>query len=403
MASYTEKMEDSVFQWGDLDDFAGDYCDLIEAINDENFFRTFGEGLLFFIQRRNPWVSAENAHKYIDECCQNTGVPKSDIVRRDVTLKGWLKGEKRPKKGENSRSSMFALAFALQLTPEETAELFHKVYLDRAFDFRNVHEIVYYFCLNNRKTWEDAKRLISILDSTPYTVTDHTISRTIYIGSKIHPITDEEKLVEYVTSLGHNLDKKNVKSKTTRDDLISIAQKIAEKETKLIARRKWAESVGTKQDELEDDHSILNQYRDCNALSRSHLYEVITGQFVHNKEWSGTRTVFSNACLPNEIRRRFPEAGSFSKKDPTYEELRKVIVLLASYCHWYCVEHPKEYPEAENADFDTYLDWINSYLDDCGFSPMYCGNPYDWLFMYCTLAQSPLNRFRGILAEVLEE
>lgn len=162
MKSYTERMEETLFQqWGpdDSSERNEEYQSLIEFLNSKEVFRTFGDGLLFFLQKRQPSLTAETAIKYLEGLCTETGVSKNDIASIN-TLKSWFKGGPQPKKGEDSRSSMFALAFALQLSPDETAELFHKVYLDCAFDYRNEKEIIYYFCLHNRKSWIDAKRLI---------------------------------------------------------------------------------------------------------------------------------------------------------------------------------------------------------------------------------------------------
>ena len=154
-ASYTQQMENALFeQWDEFDDYNEDYSSLIEKLNSENTFRTFGDGLLFFLQKQNPELIAETAIKYIEKVCQETGVLTKDIASAN-TLSNWFKGGPRPKKGEDSRKSMFALAFALELNPVETAELFHKVYLDRAFDYRNANEVVYYFCLSNKKSFND--------------------------------------------------------------------------------------------------------------------------------------------------------------------------------------------------------------------------------------------------------
>ena len=133
--------------------------------------------------------------------------------------------------------------------------------------------------------------------------------------------------------------------------------------------------------------------------SSSFLYEVITGQSVSGEK--GTKTLFKNSRLPKEIKNRFPEAGTFSKKEPTYEELRKLIILLFSYSYWYKVQYDSEY--AEDNDIEDYISEIDSYLEDSGFSTMYYGNPYDWMFMYCSVSERPLDVFRGLLAIVLEE
>ena len=54
-------------------------------------------------------------------------------------------------------------------------------------------------------------------------------------------------------------------------------------------------------------------------------------------------------------------------------------------------------------DIEDYIEEINVHLNESGFSLMYYGNPYDWMFLYCTLAECPLDAFRGLLAEALAE
>ena len=393
--SYTERMWDALFlQWDELDDYNEDFQSLIESLNNEDFFRTFGDGLLFFLQKRQPDLTAETAIKYIEELCEKAGVSKNDIASAN-TLKSWFKGGPRPKKGEDSRSSMFALAFALQLTPGETAELFHKVYLDRAFDYRREREIIWYFGLQHKKTWTDAKRLLEKAGGLDMLTDDHT-KGTMQIKADIDSLTDEAALLSYIAKHGHNLAKKNVAAKKTVSELTEKSKETVEQETKLIELRKQAETTHKSKDSMYANSPEIEHFRNTDAQSLNHIYEVITNCSVRGAK--GTKTLFKNARLPKEIKNRFPEAITLSKKEPTYEELRKLIILLASYNYWYQVQ-------AENAkvDIDDYIAGINAYLDEGGFSLLYYGNPYDWLFLYCALSDTPLDTFRGILAEVLTE
>lgn len=413
MGNYTDQMSDMLFQqWRSLDDnneSNEEYQGLISSLNSQEFFRTFGEGLLVFLQKRQPTLTAEAVIKYIESLCVENGVSISDIASTN-TLKSWFKGGPRPKKGEDSRLSMFALAFALQLSPDETAELFHKVYLDRAFDYRNEREIVYYFCLQHKKSWSDAKYLIESAESIYMENSDYTV-RTSQIRTDIDVLIDEAALLNYIAKHGHNLAKKNVAAKNVINRLIEKTRETAESETNLIAKRTAAEKEGrlkkvrgdreddsTQDDALYVQNPLLSRFADCNPQSYNYLYEVIVGLDVHNKEWTGTKTLFKNARLPREIRSRFPEAGTLSKKNPTYEELRKLIILLASYNHWYWLQK-----ESKDPDIEVYSDGIDEFLNESGFPPMYCGNPYDWLFLFCTLTDWPLDTFRAILAEVLLE
>ena len=371
---YTQQMENRLYQyWNTFDDYNEDYTELIGLLNSEDSFRSFGDGLLVFLHRSNPELTVETVVKYIVVLCAKTGVSVDDIASTN-TLKSWFKGGPRPKKGENSRKSMFALAFALQLTPNETAELFHKVYLDRAFDYRNTNEIIYYFCLKNKKSWIEAKRLIEAVKLTEPDNNDHT-AYTFQIKADIDSLSDENELISYIQRHTNNLEKKNISAKKNLDALIKSANAIAKEESE--------------QPEFTDN------FRGSNKDSLNFTYEVITSQSVSGAK--GTKTLFKNVRLPKEIKNRFPEATTLSKKEATYEELRKLIVLLFSYTYWYKVQKRNS-----DADIDDYIAQINVYLTDSGFSPIYYGNPFDWMFLYCALNERPLDVFRGVLAEVLE-
>lgn len=375
MSNYTEQMENSLFQqWDAFDDYNEDYTKLIDVLNSEDLFRSFGDGLLLFLQKRKTDLTAESAVKYIDEFCEKTGVSVGDIASTN-TLKSWFKGGPRPKKGEDSRRSMFALAFVLELNPVEAAELFHKVYLDRAFDYRNANEIIYYFCLNNKKSWADAKRLIEAANDFNSERTDHTVY-TSQMKADVDSFTDENELLLYLENHAHNLEKSNVSAKKNLSELIESAKNTAKEEAE---QPEYAET-----------------FRGSDRDSLNFTYEVISSLSVSGDK--GTKTLFKNARLPKEIKNRFPEATTLSKKEPTYEELRKLIILLFSYTYWYKIQWT-----SIDADIDDYIAQINVYLTDSGFSPMYYGNPFDWMFLYCALSERPLDVFRGLLAEVLEE
>ena len=370
---YTEHMEARLFeQWDMFDSADDDYTAVIDFLNEKNVFHSFGDGLLSLMRESNPDLSAENAIKYIENACTEHGVSKSEIGSTN-TLKSWFKGGPRPKKGEDSRNAMFALAFALGLSPEKTAALFHKVYLDRAFDYRNEHELVFYHCLAHSKSWQDAKRLI---DSIP-TTSDVENGETIYtavIKNTVDTLSSEDALLSYISRNKYNFAKNNLSAKESVSKLLDKAHSIAKNESSLP--------------------EYADQYRGSNRDSVSFMYEVITGFSVSGNK--GTTTIFKNARLPKEIKNRFPEAGTFSKKNPTYEELRKMIVLLFSYVYWYhCQENDL------SSDIDNYTEELNAYLGNSGLPLLYYGNPFDWLFLYCNLAERPLDAFREILSEVL--
>ena len=131
-----------------------------------------------------------------------------------------------------------------------------------------------------------------------------------------------------------------------------------------------------------------------NRFSNNFLYEIITGIGVECDK--GTKTVFKNAELPKEIKQRFPEAITFGKEDMTSEEYRKAIVLLFSYYVWYKAEYIQR-----DYGFDDYYYELDDLLDKCNLPNLYFGNPFDWLFLFCSQDESPLYIFREILSKAL--
>ena len=149
-------------------------------------------------------------------------------------------------------------------------------------------------------------------------------------------------------------------------------------------------------DQAGHEEDFIRAWKKEKTASINFIYSVITNLKPSAKR--GTTTVFKNARLPKEIKNRFPEAGSFSEKAPTYESMRKMIIMLFSYDFWYQVQW-----ENEEFELDDYISQLNALLNDCGFSLIYYGNPYDWMFLYCTLSEMPLDTFRDIISEVLNE
>ena len=373
--SYTEQMEDALWQrWSEYDD---DYKLTIEFLNSDDNFRSFGDGLISLMQKKDLSMDTEKAIKHLSACCKKNSVDECEIGSTN-TLKSWFRGGPRPKKGEDSRDSMFALAFALEFTPDETVELFHKVYLDRAFNFRNEKELVYYFCLANKKSWSDAKRLIASIEyaADGYDATVYTD----VIRADIDRFSVENELIDYIKTHRRNMNQNNVSAKKYLEKLLTQAKYLARLEAELP----------------EHDGQFEGAWKSEDTVSVNFMYALITETTPSAKK--GTTTVFKNARLPKEIKSRFPEAGSFSEKEPTYESIRKMIVMLFSYTFWYHVQW-----EHKDFDIEDYIEQLNALLDECGLSPVYYGNPYDWMFLYCSLSETPLDTFREVVAEVLAE
>ena len=318
---YTSNLENEIWNMAEELDENDDCESVIDFLNSKDSFQPFGARLAAFISQKLslPSTDRKTIIAALSEQCKKKGVPLSEIAS-DGTLRNWLEKDKRPKKGIASRHSMFALAFALNLSVDETKDLFHKIYLDRAFNYRDEKEVIYYFCLKNNKSWTDAARLIANADGLSKDYSDHT-QYTQAILSSVDSFQAEQDLLEYICQNGHNFEKNSLTAKTKLEYYLSEAKKCAK-------------------DEIENSHKRdYYQGKWTSNLSNNTLYDIILDRIVPTKneenKTAGTNTIFNNANLPQEIKNRFPEAGTFSKKDMTSEEYRKAIILIFSYWYWY--------------------------------------------------------------------
>ena len=173
--TYTSNLENEIWSLAEELDENEDISIAVGFLNSKEGFQPFGTRLATFIANKLDLAStnSETVRKAIKKKCSENGMELSEIASYN-TLRSWFESDQRPKKGNGSRQSMFALAFAINLSVDETKELFHKIYLDRAFNYRDVQEIIFYFCLKNNKTWADAKRLIAEIDSLAKDYSDIT-------------------------------------------------------------------------------------------------------------------------------------------------------------------------------------------------------------------------------------
>lgn len=373
--TYTSNLENEIWNMAEELDESDDFESVIDFLNSKDSFQPFGARLVTFISEKLSLSSTDSRTiiASLSEQCKENDVPISEIGSPN-TLRNWFEKDKRPKKGMASRHSMFAIAFALNLTVDETKNWFHKIYLDRAFNYRDEKEVVYYFCLKNNKSWTDAARLISDAGDLSKDYSDHT-QYTQAISSSIDSFQAEQDLLEYIRQNGHNFEKNSVTAS-------------------IIFNRYLSEAKSFVKDEISR-YDLEHQNKWINDLSNNTLYEIITGLNITGRK--GTKTVFNNATLPKEIKNRFPEAKTFGEKNLTSEEYRKVIILLFSYGFWYQIQR-------QNIDggIDDYTDELNNILFDCNYSGLYYGNPFDWMFLFCAQSEQPLDLFRELLSEVLE-
>ena len=373
--NYTEQCVNSFWN---SDPDGDDIQHVLDILNSD--FRSFGDALLSIMQAK---VGAQivDPVDHVQKCCKERNVPLAAIASL-ATLRNWFSGKPRPKKGNDSRRKMFALAFALNLTVEETQELFHKAYLDRSFNQRDYHELIYYFCLNHQMSYTTAEALIEQVRIDDSNSSDVTIF-TNQIISDTNKLSEANELLAYICSHSHNFSTQPQSARKIASELKAKA---------ILCAQEYAACLKT---------LMSNPFLSMDTSSDSFLYATITGQRINGHPGkNGTVTLpITNTELPREIKNNFPPVKSLGDNLDSFEEIRKVIILLFSYEFWYKTEkHQLDIDEK----YDQYTAQLDVLLFEANLPPLYYGNPFDWLFMYCTAAQQSLDVFQNVLSEVLD-
>lgn len=359
------------------------YSQIVQILNEE--FRTFGDGIADIIREKYN-LEDVNSLQFLKEKCVQNNVPIEEIGNAN-TLRSWFSSDKRPKKGNDSRNKIFAIAFALKLDFEETKDLFHKVYLDRAVNYRRYEDFIYYYCIRSGLSFQHANSLISKVSFNNVNSDDLTMKTEFMIADATTLECDEEVLA-YIHSHAHNF---------------SISNQMA-KEILINQKKKVIEVIGENISILYTDKS---DYKGYDLTSDSFIWKTIIDRATTKENGRGTVTIpFKNTEFPKEIKHNFPQVKSLSEKNDSYDELRKSIILLFSFWYWL-----KSKSESIDPDVDEdYAAELNKILDDAGMPPLYYGNPYDWMFLYCTVKSensigglSSIDVFKEIIAYVLDK
>lgn len=342
---------------------------------------TFGARLKRFIAKECG-VSEDSVPQYLKGRLQ-----AEEIDMNSNTLRNWF-SKAGPKKGDHSRDLMLRVAFALRLSVEQTNLLFQKVYLDRGLYPRRFEEYAAEFCLREGLGWTVWQSLLK-----QYPSAEEENEQTVYtrvLQQDLDGIKTPEEAAEYWKKHFHNF---TIRNKSAREVLQNLVRKVKGNKDR----------TGEIDRELEGRNDKSDIWFEI-LKGRPHdtyeaMVQVIT-ELTPETQSNGkkSRSILKGTCLPHEIQTNFPEASVFSKKEPSYEELRKMIILLGSYYLWRQAARARKILE-----LDVYIQEMNDRLNEAGLPPLYYGNPFDWLFLYSAKEEDPLAYFREVLAEAMDE
>lgn len=390
---YTDRMEDALFLELDSDSYDKEFLAVFNPVS--QFVRSFSTGLRELIQAKSE-EPVENYFVSFKKACRENDVPLATFGSIN-TLKAWLgsdtKDDFRPRHNEENRRKLFAFSFAIKLTVEETKHLFHKVYLDRAFNQRSYEELIYYFCLQKGSTYRTAKELIGKVDISLAQSDDYTIP-TRLIADTLSRFETSDELLNYIFTHGHNFQIGTQSAINVRNQLIRRALQEAKKNYKEYGM-------------LDSGQVFLKSDKDESA---SALYATIVGyrnsqnsNKLRNLQKDGKKSVTKEITFKRDVSHRllfcnFPKVKSLYDWNGSFDELRKTIILLFSYFFW----NKSAREEKENI-YDEFVSQLNDCLQSADLPSLYARNPYDWLFLYCSTKEDPLLVFQEILESFMKE
>lgn len=379
---FTELMNDSLLELA-LDEDSYDLKDTINYLDIAKNFRQFSDGLTNFIKNHGynnelDDIPAKTNFLYKKFCNEEIKISKA-------TIKSWFLGS-RPASNSLSRENMFKVCFALGLTKNESAKFFSDVYFEKYFNFRDINELIYFYSIKNGLNYKQAISLISKAKKVIENDVSYINNSTIYtreIGEQVNNINKELELLEYIEANKYNFKKSSVSAINILNKLINQAKKLAIEESTIF------------------DKDIRNMDKSSIDFLIYIIHDIRSEKISKSKSSS---IVSNDGNFQKIILKNYPTKITFSNifnnKHITFDMLRKSLVLLSFYTFWANISINKDNSPDNHLVF---IDETNDMLIEAGMNRLYPGNPFDWLFLYCSNTYDPLDTFREIISEILDD
>ena len=359
-------------------DFINEELPGIEYINNLDEIALFSDALKSRAAELGWSESDESLINYVIGLCKDAGV---DISRQNI--KNWVNGT-MPSGNAAGRENVYKLCFALKMNDEETKDFFLRAYLERPFNYKNLHEAVYFFCLKSGKTYSNATRIIKELEDKPYADNSNAEDNTENIGRAIQKLKTEAELIDYITENRSGFEHRN---KTATEKINKLID-----ECIILANEENAKAGGKKEIKSVDA-----------LLASIYSYSARETQGVNSKSKQGIRiydSSISKSAFPKLIKRNFPQRQqieNIQKHKASYDVIRKALIILDFYSFFTDLSI-KGYESGQERFFEFY-DEMDAILAECGYVGLYWRNPFDWMIGYCACTPNPVDTLRDLIEE----
>lgn len=346
--------------------------------------------------------------KYITQKCAAHKDMNGKPLVSAATIKNWLENAfsedndwTGPAGNQAGRENVYRLCFALGLNAEETRNFFLKAYLERPFNYKNIHEAVYFFCLNKGLTYNDAERIIAKIEAIPFYENADAQDVTEAIGEELQKKNTEDEVIRYIVENRSGFKVQNQTATKHILELIEECKKLAEQELS-----------GSCEDTTTEKISITNVDSLLNAIYGYSARSVQVDKKDHTTNGTAKATYvkkydksISKSNFPKLIKENFPQRQQIENilvGKASFDVIRKTLIMLNFY-HFFAEATLNQEEEYSKYWFDEFVDETNILLADCGYVRLYWRNPYDWMFGYCAysldVGGNPLEQLRLLIEE----
>lgn len=345
---------------------------------------------------------------------ENYRVSKSNLTN-------WL----GPKNGNSApvmpgkRESVYQICFALQLNEHETGEFFVKGYLERPYNFKDLKETVYYYCLKNKLNYSEALELYQTVKEMPCHENPSVETDTSTIGSVISNIDSKDEFIDYIQQNRWLFETKSLSAKKAIADLIKDCIPLAENERNTFNFSERQEAIANRDKKMEEDDGKdrsknfdVKPPGDESIVSAEALLSVIYGYYAREVRVEEKKTVQiynktlnKDSQFPRLIREKMVsnamQLSALQKGTASDSITRSALILFIFYYFFSKAKFNATEGNWENTIelFDEFVDFADNILLKCGYGQLYWRNPYDWMIGYCAKATNPVDQLRLLIDE----
>lgn len=409
----TDNAQDSLFS---IDDCNEAYQYLQNSAN----FVSFHTGLTTLMQRCGYTGSSEDVEEKTAYLLLKLAAIHVKIT--EITVRDWFSGKRRPSLDSRSRKLVYEICFALGASFELVQEFFRQVYFSRSFNCHTIKEAVYYYCLHQNHSYDHALELYETIKAMPETA-KFEASDPVYtdqIRNALDNCHSDEEFLAYFSRNKSLFDRWNQRALFYIEEFVRQIRGTKEDIGRIEAFRKVgtipdAKTLTTPSASGLTIQEFFMQARHFGRKWRYAKQNVTSIDFMLEFIIDPIEPVHKKAKLPDIVKLNFPSKKTFSKilnrsqseMSTSYDSIRKCLILLKFYHFWVTLElmmasgNAAENSQSDYADyFDDFCEEMAQLLEECGYEELYERNPYDWIFLWASTTEQPLESFRGVMRAI---